>query len=163
MKKIIFFLGLSLHACCLLAQDEFDKKAGELRGWLTGKDTVLYNGSYLKAVSLHKNGNIRLTTGDTDSLAFNLLLLQQVWLDQDSTYNQYGFHLHGNSLLLLIEGTSEGIEFNDKGEVSVVRKTLPVFELKFPDAEHASAAARAFLQVRSLCRLDQDSFRPRPR
>ncbi len=162
MKQFIAALFLLAGTATLLQAQEnpdFNKTVQLIRNKIFSGDTAFYNNEKIKRVQFHKNGNIQIaTTGNSDTLKFNLLLLHPLQLDSNSTYNQYGLSLNGNSLNLFVEETIEQDELNEKGETVVTRTILPAHDISFADEASAKTVADALIRLRSYCKPDQNSF-----
>ena len=157
---VVFFLLVGTDSL-LRAQEnpDFNKTAQLIRNKIFSGDTALYNNEKIKHIGFHENGNIQVvTTGNSDTLKFNLLLLQPLQLDSSKAYNQYGLSLNGNSLGLFVEETIEQHELNEKGETVVINTILPVYDIRFADDASAKTVADALIRLISYCKPDQNSF-----
>lgn len=160
MIKVFILLVCFVYSNRLFSQaNNFEQTVGVIRRQLFSDDTAFYNNEKIKQVQFHKNGNIQIaTTGNSDTLKFNLLLLHPLQLDSGSTYNQYGLRLQGNSLSLFVDETIEQDELNEKGETIVTRTILPAYDISFADEASAKTVADALIRLRSYCKPDQNSF-----
>ena len=162
MKQfIVAFFMLAGTDSLLHAQEnpDFNKTAQLIRNKIFSGDTAFYNNEKVKHILFYENGNIQIaTTGNSDTLKFNLLLLHPLQLDSSKVYNQYGLSLNGNSLGLFVEETIEQDELNEKGETVVTRTVLPAYDISFADEASAKAVADALIRLMSYCKPDKNSF-----
>lgn len=160
MKKlglIIPFFFLLLHANA--QQKNFKQTVKEIEQLLFSPDTALFDDEKIRVARFYKNGNVELASiNDNDTTRFNLHLLHEIYLDDDSVYNKYGLQLSESSVQLFLDPVMQEIGLDENGELISKGSMLAFFSITLRTPAEARQLAEALINLRSITKKDDKLF-----
>lgn len=160
MKKSILIVLSFLSLLFVNAQQKnFEKSVQEIEQLLYFPDTALFDDEMIRFARFYQNGNVELASiYDTDTTRFNLHLLHEIYLDDDSTFNQYGLHLRESSVQLFLDPVMEEIGLDENDELISKGSMLAFFSITLRSPAEARQLAEALIKLRTVTKMDNKLF-----
>ena len=155
LVSLMFFSLLQANA----QQKNFKQTVKEMEQMLFSPDTALFDDEMIRLARFYENGNIELASkNNLDTTRFNLHLLHEIYLADDSTYNKFGLHLSESSVQLFLDPVIQEIGLDENDELISKGSMLAFYSITLRSPAEAMKFAKALISLRTLTKTDDKIF-----